>query len=213
MKKLRTGIITLTVASSLLVGGAFASAAPMEGKGPSDHSKKPGSTQAQKGSSEAKEAMSSKKADMTAKKEAMASKKEEMKAKKKAMAEKKEQHKKQVVTDTLHGVETTEDGQQVLMIGTGDNAAEILLTENTIILVNGEKTDASSLVAGAPLTVIKNKAGEAFLVIQLLQPASENQTTEGDTSHDEGTTTPDDTNTTDTENADTVSTVESEHTH
>lgn len=201
MKKLRTGIITLTVASSLLVGGAFASAAPMEGKGPGDHSNKPDSTQTQKGSSEAKEAMSSKKADMTAKKE-------EMKANKEAMAEKKEQHKKQVVTDTLHEVETTEDGQKVLMLGTGDSASEILLTEDTIILVNGEKTDASSLVAGTPLTVIKNKAGEAFLVIQLVQPASENQTTEGDASHEEGTTTPDDTTTTDTGNTDTAPTNE-----
>ncbi len=137
MRKFKTGIITLTVASTLLVGGALANAAtPMK-----------------------EEPMPSKKAELLVKNEVAAA----------------------IVTDTFHEVEKKK-GKQILMIGIGINAADIVLARDAIILVNGEKSNISSLVAGYPVTVVKNMAGEAFLVIQVIQTTDNSQSTKEGTS-------------------------------
>lgn len=137
MRKFKTGIITLTVASSLLIGGALANAAtPMK-----------------------EEPMPSKKAEMLVKNEVATS----------------------IVTDTFHEVEKKK-GKQILMIGIGINAADIVLARDAIILVNGEKSNISSLVADNPVTVVKNMSGEAFLVIQVIPTADNSQSTKEGTS-------------------------------
>lgn len=137
MRKFKTGIITLTVASSLLIGGALANAAtPMK-----------------------EEPMPSKKAEMLVKNEVATS----------------------IVTDTFHEVEKKK-GKQILMIGIGINAADIVLARDAIILVNGEKSNISSLVADNPVTVVKNMSGEAFLVIQVIPTTDNSQSTKEGTS-------------------------------
>lgn len=144
MRKIKTGIVTLTVASSLLVGGALANAAtPMK-----------------------EEPMPSKKAEILLKEERAAA----------------------IVTDTFHAVEKNND-KQILMIGVGVNAADIVLAKDAVILINGEKADISSLVADNPVTVVQNMAGEAFLVIQVIHTADNAQSTEESAS--QGNTTPD----------------------
>ncbi|SHF33673.1 S-layer homology domain-containing protein [Desulforamulus putei] len=70
--------------------------------------------------------------------------------------------------NTFQAVETV-DGNQVLKIGTGDNATEVELAEDAVIFINGQRAEASALVPGSPVRVVTNEEGEAVLVEQTVE--------------------------------------------
>lgn len=73
---------------------------------------------------------------------------------------------------------TTVDGNQVIEIGTGENATEVTLAEDAVIFVNGQKAEVSDLVAGSPIRVVTNEAGEAVLVEQTVEANTDTTTTD-----------------------------------
>ncbi|ABO50988.1 S-layer domain protein [Desulforamulus reducens MI-1] len=98
-------------------------------------------------------------------------------------------------TDTFQGVETA-DGQQVLKIGTGENAEEIKLADEVEIYINGELAELSDLVKGTAVKVETNEEGLAIKIEQTV----EESTTEDDTTVEEETDNTAENSTEDTDN-------------
>ncbi|PHJ37287.1 hypothetical protein P378_17145 [Desulforamulus profundi] len=92
-----------------------------------------------------------------------------------------EQQQQNQDANALQAVETV-DGNQVLKIGTGDNASEVVLAQDAVIFVNGQRAEASDLVAGSPVRVVTNEEGQAVLIEQTVETTQqENASTDTNT--------------------------------
>ncbi len=92
-----------------------------------------------------------------------------------------EQQQQNQEANALQAVETV-DGNQVLKIGTGDNASEVVLAQDAVIFVNGQRAEASDLVAGSTVRVVTNEEGQAVLIEQTVETTQqENASTDTNT--------------------------------
>lgn len=103
--------------------------------------------------------------------------------------------------NALQAVETV-DGNQVLKIGTEENATEVVLAEDVVIFINGQQAEASDLVAGSPISVVTNEEGQAVLVEQTVETTQQ----EDESTADTNTTTEENTNSTTDETSPTADT-------